>query len=308
MVVALAVLALVVAAGAAAATMETTPSDRRRRPRAAAEEFAAGTTMAELQEEGRDHRSASSSTCRRSGSRTRRPARSRASTSTSARTSPTSSGWSRSSSRRSRTTGSRSSQDGTVDLILSTMTITTDRDAEIDFSRPVLHRARTHPGPGGLGHRGDRGPRREEGLHGDSARRTRRRSEEQAPEAKLELVDTYSRVPRADPERSRSTRCPPTTSSSRGWSSSGRLAEDRRRRLTTEPYGVGITDGDTEFADFVNESIEEIFEDGTWDELTTSGSASTPRTSRRPRRLHARGGATSSSPASRSARSTKLIA
>jgi ABC-type amino acid transport substrate-binding protein len=37
--------------------------------------------------------------------------------------------------------------------------------------------------------------------------------------------------------------------------------------LTTEPYGAGVTDGDTEFTAFLDETIEETFEDGTWDEL-----------------------------------------
>ena len=37
--------------------------------------------------------------------------------------------------------------------------------------------------------------------------------------------------------------------------------------FTKEPYGIGLALDDTEFRDFINDVIEESFEDGTWDEL-----------------------------------------
>ena len=37
--------------------------------------------------------------------------------------------------------------------------------------------------------------------------------------------------------------------------------------FTEEPYGIGLALDDTEFRDFINDVIEESFEDGTWDEL-----------------------------------------
>lgn len=40
------------------------------------------------------------------------------------------------------------------------------------------------------------------------------------------------------------------------------LGED----FTTEPYGAGIPEGDTEFKQFVDESITAFIEDGTWQE------------------------------------------
>ncbi len=36
--------------------------------------------------------------------------------------------------------------------------------------------------------------------------------------------------------------------------------------FTTEPYGVGITEGDTEMKEFVDESVAEFIDDGTWQE------------------------------------------
>ena len=35
---------------------------------------------------------------------------------------------------------------------------------------------------------------------------------------------------------------------------------------TEEPYGVGIPDGDTEFKQFVDESVAEFIDSGTWQE------------------------------------------
>jgi len=36
--------------------------------------------------------------------------------------------------------------------------------------------------------------------------------------------------------------------------------------FTTEPYGIGVTLGDTEFRNFINDVLEESFEDGSWEE------------------------------------------
>ncbi|HKY14156.1 MAG TPA: glutamate ABC transporter substrate-binding protein [Microthrixaceae bacterium] len=36
--------------------------------------------------------------------------------------------------------------------------------------------------------------------------------------------------------------------------------------FSEEPYGIGLTKGDTEFRDFLNDVLEESFENGTWEE------------------------------------------
>ena len=36
--------------------------------------------------------------------------------------------------------------------------------------------------------------------------------------------------------------------------------------FTTEPYGIGVPLGDTEFRNFINDVLEESFEDGSWEE------------------------------------------
>jgi len=37
--------------------------------------------------------------------------------------------------------------------------------------------------------------------------------------------------------------------------------------FTEEPYGIGLSKDDTEFRDFINDTLEESYEDGTWAEL-----------------------------------------
>ena len=56
--------------------------------------------------------------------------------------------------------------DGTIDLILSTMTITEERDLEIDFSEPYYVANGDVLVPVGLGHPDARRPQRQPGLHG----------------------------------------------------------------------------------------------------------------------------------------------
>ena len=44
--------------------------------------------------------------------------------------------------------------------------------------------------------------------------------------------------------------------------------------FTKEPYGIGLAKDDTEFRDFINDVLEESYEDGTWAEAweATAGS------------------------------------
>ena len=82
-------------------------------------------------------------------------------------------------------------QDGTVDLILSTMTITTDRAVEIDFSRPyfVAHgRILVPEGPDIQGIEDLSGKKVYTGL-GSTYEAT---IAKQAPQADMKLVESYS--------------------------------------------------------------------------------------------------------------------
>ena len=157
-------------------------------------------------------------------------------------------------------------EDGTVDLVLSTMTITTDRDAEIDFSRPyyIAHGRILVPTDSDIAGIEDL----TEGTSVCTALGSTYEStlKEQAPDAKLQLVDSYSECYELVQNGS------VDAVSTDDVILTGMVIQDDSlqlvgEELTTEPYGAGITDGDTEFQTFLDETIEATFEDGTWDEL-----------------------------------------
>ena len=152
--------------------------------------------------------------------------------------------------------------DGTADLILSTMTITTDRDAEIDFSIPY------YVAEGRVLVPADSDIAGVEDLAGTTVCTATGSTYEEnlkanAPEAELRLVDTYSEcleLIQTDAVDAVSTDDVILT---------GMIISDDTLKLvgdgyTTEPYGVGIADGDTEFKEFVDGVVSDYISDGRW--------------------------------------------
>jgi glutamate transport system substrate-binding protein len=157
-------------------------------------------------------------------------------------------------------------QDGTVDLILSTMTITTDRDAEIDFSRPYYVAQGRILVPEGSDIAGidDLG----QGTSVCTAIGSTYEAtlSEQAPDARLDLVDAYSEC--FENLQNGSVDAVSTDD----VILTGMVIQDESLQLvgdplTTEPYGVGVAEGETEAAEFLSETVEMSFEDGTWDTM-----------------------------------------
>lgn len=158
-------------------------------------------------------------------------------------------------------------QKGTVDLVFSTMTITTDRDAEIDFSRPyyIAHGRILVPGDSDVQTIADLGAGSTVCTALGSTYETTVLPK-QAPDAKVVTPDSYSEC---------------FTQVQGGQADAlitddvilaGFLQQDDTMQivgedLTTDPYGAGVKDGDTEFANFVSGVIEDTFADGTWTEL-----------------------------------------
>ena len=157
-------------------------------------------------------------------------------------------------------------QDGTADLILSTMTITTDRDADIDFSRPyyIAHGRILVPGDSDIAQESDLNDKRVCTAAASTYETTI--IPEIAPKAKIESVDTYSECLEllqngaVDAEVTDDIIL------------AGQLEQDDTLKLvgddlTTDPYGIGIQDGDTEMKEFVDKVVEDTFADGRWQEL-----------------------------------------
>lgn len=155
--------------------------------------------------------------------------------------------------------------DGTADLILSTMTITTDRDTEIDFSRPyfIAHGRILVPDDSDIADVDDLDGTKVCTALGSTYEAT---LTEQAPDAELELVDSYSECYELIQNGA------VDAVSTDDVILTGMIIQDEGLKLvgdelTVEPYGIGIADGETELQAFLDDTIEESFEDGTWDEL-----------------------------------------
>ncbi|MGH2808017.1 MAG: glutamate ABC transporter substrate-binding protein [Actinomycetota bacterium] len=156
-------------------------------------------------------------------------------------------------------------QEGTVDLVLSTMTITTDRDAEIDFSRPyyVAHGRILTPKDSGI--------EDADGLNGKRVCTALGSTYEGlipdiAPDSELNTVDSYSECFQLM-QRGRTDALVTDDVILAGFLQQDDTLHIVGDDLTTDPYGAGVKEGETEFADFVSGIIEDTFADGTWQEL-----------------------------------------
>ena len=189
-------------------------------------------------------RSASSSTCRRSASRTRRRARSRASTSRWARPSPTKLGVEPKFIEAISDNRIPFLEDGTADLILSTMTINEERVGQIDFSDPYfIARGRVLvPGDSDITGVDDLAGKNVCTALGSTYEANLKK---QAPEAKLKLVDSYSECLELIQNGA------VDAVSTDDVILTGMIIQDDTLKLvgdqlTQEPYGAGIKKGDTE--------------------------------------------------------------
>jgi glutamate transport system substrate-binding protein len=153
--------------------------------------------------------------------------------------------------------------DGTVDLVLSTMTINQERDMEIDFSEPYyIARGRILvPEGSDIAGVDDLAGQRVCTALGSTYEETLK---EQAPEADLRLVDSYSECLELIQNGA------VDAVSTDDVILTGMIIQDdtlqlvEAEPLTTEPYGVGIKQGETEVKEFVDGVIEEYKSDGRW--------------------------------------------
>jgi len=156
-------------------------------------------------------------------------------------------------------------QDGTVDLVLSTMTINAERNQEIEFSEPYyIARGRILvPQDSDITGIDSLAGKRVCTALGSTYEET---IKEQAPEADLRLVDSYSECLELVQNGA------VDAVSTDDVILTGMIIQDDTLKLTegepltTEPYGAGIKKGDTEFKEFVDSALEEWKTDGGWAE------------------------------------------
>ena len=143
-------------------------------------------------------------------------------------------------------------QDGTADLILSTMTINEERVGEIDFSDPYfIAKGRILVSKDNADITGVDDLAGKKRLHG-ARLHLRGDAQEAGARREAQARRLLLGVPRVAPERQRST--PISTDD---VILTGMIIQDDTLQLvgdelTQEPYGAGIKKGDTELLDFVN--------------------------------------------------------
>ena len=151
---------------------------------------------------------------------------------------------------------------GTVDLILSTMTINGERDREIDFSEPYYvarGRILVKKGSDVRGLEDLAGNQVCTALGSTYEETLRKR----ARDADLKLVDSYSECLELIQNGA------VDAVSTDDVILTGMIIQDRSlqmvgSQLTTEPYGAGIKEGDKEFQRFVSDVLEKVQADGRW--------------------------------------------
>jgi glutamate transport system substrate-binding protein len=156
-------------------------------------------------------------------------------------------------------------QDGTVDLVLSTMTINAERNQEIEFSEPYyIARGRILvPQDSDIAGIDDLAGKKVCTALGSTYEETLK---EQAPDADLRLVDSYSECLELVQNGA------VDAVSTDDVILTGMIIQDDTLKLTegdpltTEPYGAGLKDGDAEFKEFVDGVLEEYKSGGGWAE------------------------------------------
>jgi ABC-type amino acid transport substrate-binding protein len=156
-------------------------------------------------------------------------------------------------------------EDGTADLILSTMTINEERVAEIDFSDPYFiakGRILTKKDNSEINGVDDLAGNRVCTALGSTYEAT---IKQQAPDAELRLVDSYSECLELLQNGS------VDAISTDDVILTGMIIQDDSlhmvgEELTQEPYGAGIKKGASELTDFVNETFEEYKADGRYEQ------------------------------------------
>jgi glutamate transport system substrate-binding protein len=158
-------------------------------------------------------------------------------------------------------------QNGDVDIVVATYTINDARKQLIDFAGPYYVAGQdimvATGNPLGIEGPDDLAGKRVCSVEGSTPAQNIR---DNYPEAQLTLFDVYSKC--ADALRNGQVDAVTTdnvilTGLVQGGQGAFELVGNP---FTEEPYGIGLTKGDDEFRNFINDVLEEAFDDGTWAE------------------------------------------
>lgn len=161
-------------------------------------------------------------------------------------------------------------QDGRVDIVVATYTINDDRKEIIDFAGPYFQAGQTI-----LVKEDNEDIKGPDDLAGKTVCSVEGSTpaaniEESYPDAKLELTDAYSNC--LEPLRNDQVDAITTDNVILAGFVDQNEGEFKLvgEPFTEEPYGVGLEKGDDDFRTFVNDVLEESYENGSWDEAWES--------------------------------------
>jgi glutamate transport system substrate-binding protein len=158
-------------------------------------------------------------------------------------------------------------QNGEVDIVAATYTINDKRKEVIDFAGPYYEAGQdimvAKGNPEGIQGPEDLAGKTVCSVEGSTPAQNMR---DNFPEAQLTTYDVYSKC--ADDLKNGNVQAVTTdnvilTGLVAGSPDAFELVGNP---FTEEPYGIGLAKGDDEFRDFINDVLEEAFEDGTWAE------------------------------------------
>jgi glutamate transport system substrate-binding protein len=157
-------------------------------------------------------------------------------------------------------------QDGTVDMVVATYTINDARKQVIDFAGPYFVAQQDI-----MVKADNTTVKSVDDLNGKKVCTAKGSTSEKnvrakAPKADVVLFDTYSQCAEALTDgRVVAVTTDNTILAGLVSSSSGafKLVENP---FSDEPYGIGVKKGDDEFRDFINDQLEELFDNGKWAE------------------------------------------
>jgi glutamate transport system substrate-binding protein len=158
-------------------------------------------------------------------------------------------------------------QDGKVDFVVATYTINDERKKLVDFAGPYYEAGQdimvAKGNPEGIKGPDDLAGKNVCSVEGSTPAENIRTK---YPEAKLTLFDVYSKC--ADALSNGQVQAVTTDNVILTGLVAGAPDEFELvgNPFTKEPYGIGLKKGDTEFRDFINDTLEKSFDDGSWAE------------------------------------------
>jgi glutamate transport system substrate-binding protein len=156
-------------------------------------------------------------------------------------------------------------QQGRVDFVVATYTINDERKQVVDFAGPYYEAGQdimvAKGNPEGIAGPDDLAGKKVCSVTGSTPAENIR---ENYPEADLTEFDVYSKC--AEALKNGQVQAVTTDN----VILLGLISQDEEsfelvgKPFTKEPYGIGLKKGDTEFRNFINDTLEKLFQDGRW--------------------------------------------